>query len=116
MVYYVFDTSISSIGNNLLRLNTSRSMALTFPAVPGKYYEMSLADLLLLLTSSVPLRLAPFFQSAEEGAGFNIGIDLLHHYAPESMAVAFPNQQKEIIMKRVSQLHVVAEYIALNLH
>ena len=41
MVYYVFDTFISSIGNGLLRLNTSRSMALTFPTVPGNYYEMS---------------------------------------------------------------------------
>ena len=41
MVYYVFDKFESSIGNGLLRLNTSRSMALTFPTVPGKYYEMS---------------------------------------------------------------------------
>ena len=41
MVYYVFDKFESSIGNALLRLNTSRSMALTFPTVPGKYYEMS---------------------------------------------------------------------------
>ena len=41
MVYYVFDKFESSIGNGLLRLNRSRSMALTFPTVPGKYYEMS---------------------------------------------------------------------------
>ena len=38
MVYYVFDTSISSFG---LNGRSSRSMALPFPAVPGKYYEMS---------------------------------------------------------------------------
>ena len=41
MVYYVFDKFESSIVNGLLRLNTSRSMALTFPTVPGNYYEMS---------------------------------------------------------------------------
>ena len=66
MVYYVFDTFESSFGNGLLRLNTSRSMALTFPAVPGKYYEMNLAD---LLTSIVPLRLGLFFNLMKKVLG-----------------------------------------------
>ena len=78
MVYYVFDKFESNIGNGLLRLNTSRSMALTFLAVPGKYYEMSFGRSIAALTSIVPLRLALFFQSDEEGAGFNTGIDLSH--------------------------------------
>ena len=85
MVYYVFDTFISSFGNGLLRLNTSRSMALTFPTVPGKYYEMSFRRSIAAFDvnpSSEDFRLLKL----------NIGIDLSHLNTPESMAVAFPNR------------------------
>ena len=78
MVYYVFDTFISSIGNGLLRLNTSRSMALTFPTVPGKYYEMSFGRSIAAFDVNRSSEVGTFFQSDEEGAGFNISIDLSH--------------------------------------
>ena len=102
MVYYVFDKFESSIGNALLRLNTSRSMALSFPAVPGKYYEMSFGRSIAAFDVNRSSDVGTFFQSVEEGAGFNIDIDLSQLNTPESMAKSFPNRQKEIIMKRVS--------------
>ena len=78
MVYYIFDTFISSIGNGLLRLNTSRSMALTFPTVPGNYYEMSFSRSIAAFDVNRSSEVGTFFQSDEEGAGFNISIDLSH--------------------------------------
>ena len=53
-------------------------MALTFPTVPGQYYEMSSGRCIAAFDVNRSSEVGTFFQSDEEGAGFNISIDLSH--------------------------------------
>ena len=69
MVYYVFDKFESSIGNGLLRLNRSRSMALTFPTVPGKYYEMSFGRSIATFDVNRSSDVGTFFNLSKKALG-----------------------------------------------